>query len=128
MTTAALEPPRSRWRLIAGLSLAGVLGLLSLALLLVPLQFRSQTRVYQGGGNNKPIASFTINAFVARYHQDSKAFDASSPEAAGLTYKGFTTVNTTEWSVQPRRAAPILMIAAVLVIVRMVQRHRVSRS
>jgi peptidoglycan/LPS O-acetylase OafA/YrhL len=110
--------PPARWRFAVATAVASVLCLAAIAIVAFsPQQFRYEKRVYEVGD---PIASFTINAFVARYQQASEPFDRQ--KHAGIT-GAYTVVNTVEWTTHPQRLAVIPAGLALLVIVLMLRKR-----
>jgi peptidoglycan/LPS O-acetylase OafA/YrhL len=104
---------RTGRKIIAAVVVASILCLIAIAITaFAPDQARYEKTVYRVG---EPIASFTINAFVARYHQGSEPFDRN--KHVGVAAAGYTVVNTVQWTAWPRRAAVLPTVLALLVIV-----------
>ena len=68
--------------------------------------------------NGPKVASISVNIFVADYQQRTRTLDLTEDMAR----KGFTTVNTVEWSIESRRLAAVLVVPAIWIIVRIVRR------
>lgn len=106
-------------KIIAAMVVAAVLCLTAMVITaFAPDEARYEKRVYRVG---EPIASFTVNAFVARYHQGSEPFDPN--KHVGVAAAGYTVVNTVEWTAWPRRAAVLPVALALLVIFRALRKR-----
>ena len=94
-----------------GVAVVLCLGAIVVAVVVPQSRLRYEKKVYRVG---EPIASFTLNAYIVRYHQRSEPFD--SARHSGIDASGYTVVNVVEWTAQPRRTAAVLAVLAGLVI------------
>jgi hypothetical protein len=120
MTAVSAQPVQARKSILLPAIFAGILCLLALICVLILPASLSQERKDYFTVTDNAISSFSINTFVAEYHQSSRGVDPSGAMAA----KGFSSVNTVGWSIQSHRVAAVLALPAIPLILRVVRRDR----